>query len=116
MRIDLQNDLEIAAGRDLVEHLVGAHMVAQDEEELLHMVGVSVSEINQPDSEHSLRVLVHAVYRSQSLIVKLLDLATRQSLSMESVETGDLNRDAREDERFVEERLQLWAAIRDEIV
>jgi hypothetical protein len=111
LRIDLQNDPEIAAGRDLVEHLVGAHMVAHDEEELLHMVGVSISEINQSDTEHSLRVLVHAVYRSQSLIVKLLDLATRQSLRQES------NQEMTESgERFREQRLQLWSETRDEAV
>ena len=102
MRIDLQHDPEIPAGRDLIEHLVGAHMVATDEEELLHMVGVSVSELSRSDRDHSLRVLMHAAYHAQSLIVSLLDLAAAQSMALD-------HRNASEDtEERRRRRLGIW--------
>ena len=104
MKIDLQNDPEIPVGRKLVEQLVGAHLAADNEEELLHMVGVSISEINQPNSEHSVRVLVHAVYRAQSLIVALLEHAAQQSAGQEHSETPEATR---------QRRLELWSMVRD---
>ena len=104
MRIDLRNDPEIPAGRDLIEHLVGAHMVASDEEELLHMVGVSVSELSQDDREHSLRVLMHAAYRAQSLIVSLLNLATEQSMTLDHTKTDDI-------EKLRRRRLEIWTRL-----
>ena len=103
MRIDLQNDPEIPAGRDLIEHLVGAHLVAADEEELLHMVGVSISELSHADREHSLRVLMHAAYQAQSMIVSLLDLAAEQSLALEDAPTADKR----------QRRLELWRKVTD---
>ena len=113
LRIDLQNDPQIPAGRKLVEQLVGAHLAADNEEELLHMVGVSISEINQPDSEHSLRVLVHAVYRAQSLIVALLDHAAEISVIQESSETVDDPPHRGGGDPYREKRLELWSKVRD---
>lgn len=114
MRIDLQNDTEIPAGRELIEQLVGAHMVAHDEEELLHMVGVSINELYQSTPEHGLRVMVHAGYRAQGLIVGLLDLATRQSMALESAGVSDTSPANSDSDSFRDERLEIWSRLRDD--
>ena len=114
MRIDLQHDKEIPAGRQLLEQLVGAHMVAHDEEELLHMVGVSISELSEHSSDHSLRLLMHAVYRAQSIIVDLLDLSTRQAIALEEGGAGEASDISRESEDFRRQQLDIWTRLRDD--
>lgn len=115
INIDLQNDPEIPAGRAMLEHLVGAHMSAQAEDELLHLVRHSMEELLTSDTEHSIRVLTHAVYRGQSLIVKLLDLATAQSLALgEAGIDIDETIQYRDPDRFRYERLSLWHAAADD--
>jgi hypothetical protein len=114
MRIDLQNDPEIPAGRELIENLVGAHMVAYDQEELLHLVGVSIHEIYSSTPEKSLRIMTHATYHAQALIVGLLDLATRQSMALENAGVSEAVSVARDSDRYGVERLDLWLRLRDD--
>ena len=90
-------------------------MSAQAEDELLHLVGHSMEELLTSEIEHSIRVLTHAVYRGQSLIVTLLNLATTQQLAM--VEAGiesDETLQYRDPDRFRYERLSLWHELTDD--
>jgi len=115
INIDLQYDPEIPAGRAMLEHLVGAHMSAQAEDELLQLVRHSMEELLTSNTEHSIRVLTHAVYRGQSLIVKLLDLATAQSLALSEAGIDiDETIQYRDPDRFRYERLSLWHAAADD--
>ncbi len=111
--IDLQNDPEIPAGKELMEHLVGAHMVAQDEEELLHLVRHSIDVLHSTSSENSIRVLTHAAYRGQALIVRLLDLATSMQIQLEDAGI-DHGSPTQNSDRYTEQRLDLWTHLRDE--
>ena len=116
INIDLQNDPEIPAGRAMLEHLVGAHMSAQAEDELLHLVRYSMEELLTSNTEHSIRVLTHAVYRGQSLIVKLLDLAATASLTLgEAGIDSDETTQYRDPDRFRYERLSLWHQVADDV-
>jgi hypothetical protein len=114
LNIDLRNDPEIPAGRELIEHLVGAHMVAGDEEELLHLVRHSIDVLHSTSSENSIRVLTHAVYRGQALIIKLLDLAAGQQIQLKDDGIDHHGSPAQNSERFTEQRLDLWTHLRDE--
>jgi len=116
INIDLQNDPEIPAGRAMLEHLVGAHMSAQAEDELLHLVRYSMEELLTSNTEHSIRVLTHAVYRGQSLIVKLLDLAATANLTLgEAGIDSDETIQYRNPDRFRYERLSLWHQVADDV-
>lgn len=111
--IDLQNDPEIPVGREIIEHLVGAHMVATDQEELLHLVRHSLDPALTVPLDRGLRIAIHSTYRAQSLIVELLELATRQQIALE--EGGSRNYVADVDsERFKRKRLELWLRLRDD--
>ncbi len=114
LNIDLQDDPEIPAGKELMEHLVGAHMVAGDEEELLHPVRHSIDVLHSTSSENSIRVLTHAAYRGQTLIVRLLDLATSQQIQLEDAGIDRQGSSAQDSERFTEQRLDLWTHLRDD--
>ena len=111
--IDLQRDPEIPTGREMMEHLVGAHMVAADQEELLHLVRHSLDPALTVDPDRGLRVAIHSAYRGQQLILELLALATRQQMQLE--ESG-LTPPAgvEESERFKRTRLELWLRLRDD--
>jgi hypothetical protein len=113
LNIDLQNDPEIPAGKELMEHLVGAHMVAGDEQELLHLVRHSIDVLHSTSSENSIRVLTHAAYRGQTLIIKLLDLAANQQIQLENAGIDHAS-PAQDSARFTEQRLDLWTHLRDE--
>lgn len=80
IRIDLANDDSIEEARLLIDQLVGAHLGARNDEELLHMVNFALGELNQRDRLDALRLLVHSAYYAQSLIVDLLDLHARCSV------------------------------------
>ena len=108
--IDLQSDPDVPLGREVMEHLVGAHMVAHDEKELLHLVRHSIDVLYTTPVERGLRIMTHAAYRGQALILELLDLATRQHLALTD---AGLTPAGEESERFGEERLDLWARLRD---
>ncbi len=98
-----------------MEHLVGAHMVAGDEQELLHLVRHSIDVLHSTSSENSIRVLTHAAYRGQTLIIKLLDLAaTSQQIQLETPVSTTKDRRRRTQTRFTEQRLDLWTHLRDE--
>ena len=107
MRIDLQNDPAIPAGRAFIDHLVGAHMAAQDDKELFHMVSMTINQLNQSDQPEKVKVLVHAAYYAQSLIVALLDQNTRQSIELQrhGLEEPHSNIDPAV---FDERRLETW--------
>ncbi len=113
--INLQEDPEIPAGRRVFEHLVGAHMSARDVDELVAMVCYSIEEILSGQTEHSLRVLTHAVYRGQALVIDLLNLATAQHLALSEmgVDMAESIRH-RESERFGPARLELWHQLQDD--
>lgn len=114
LRIDLRNDPDIPLGRELFEHLVGAHMVSGDEEELLQLVRHSIDELQSMPIGRRLRVLMHATYRGQALTVALLDLATRQHIVLADAGlTPPRGLADREPERFRDERLDLWTRLRD---
>lgn len=112
MSIDLRNDPEIPVGREIIEHLVGAHMVAADAEELLHLVRHSLDPALTVPPERGLRIAIHSTYRAQSLIVELLELATRQQIALE--EGGSGNHADVDSERFKRKRLELWLRLRDD--
>jgi hypothetical protein len=112
--IDLQNDPDIPVGRQLLEHLVGSHMVAGDEQELLHLVCHSLDSLHAMPIDRSLRVMTHAVYQGQALIVRLLDLATRQQAALEDAGLRpDPGLATRDPERFRDVRLDVWTGVRD---
>lgn len=111
--IDLQNDPEIPVGREIIEHLVGAHMVATDQEELLHLVRHSLDPALTVPLERGLRIAIHSTYRAQSLIVELLELATRQQIALEEGGSGNYVEDV-DSERFKRKRLELWLRLRDD--
>lgn len=111
--IDLQNDSEIPTGREVMEHLVGAHMVASDEEELLHLVRHCLDPALTVSRERGLRVALHAAYRGQKLILELLGLATRQQLQLEACDLIESSENE-ESERFKRARLELWLRLRDD--
>jgi len=114
LNIDLQDDPEIPAGKELMEHLVGAHMVARDEEELLHLVRHSIDVLHSTSSENSIRILTHAAYRGQTLIVRLLDLATSQQIQLKDAGIDHQRSPAQDSERYTEQRLDLWTHLRDD--
>ena len=111
MSLDLQNDPEIPVGREMIEHLVGAHMVAADEEELLHLVRHSLDPALTVPPERGLRIAIHSTYRAQGLIVELLELATRQQIALEE---GGSATHFTDSERFKRKRLELWLRLRDD--
>lgn len=111
--IDLQNGPEIPTGRELMEHLVGAHMVATDEEELLHLVRHSLDPALTVPAESGRRIATHAAYRGQALILELLDLATRQQLQLEESGFHSDRLPAPDSERYKRTRLDLWLRLRD---
>jgi hypothetical protein len=114
LNIDLRSDPEIPAGRELMEHLVGAHMVAQDEEELLHLVRHSIDVLHSTSSENSIRVLTHAAYRGQALIIRLLDLAASQQIQLENAGVGYQPPPTQDSDRCREQRLDLWTSLRED--
>ncbi len=111
--IDLQNDPERPAGREIMEHLVGAHMVATDEEELLHLVRHSFDPALTVAPEKGLRIAIHSSYHGQKLILELLRLVTRQHIQLEDCGL-ELSPESEETERFKRARLELWLRLRDD--
>jgi len=114
LNIDLQDDPEIPAGKELMEGLVGAHMVARDEEELLHLVRHSIDAVFSTTQEDTIRILTHAAYRGQALIVRLLDLATSRQIQLKDAGIEHQVSPAQDSDRFTEQRLDLWTHLRDE--
>jgi hypothetical protein len=114
LNIDLRNDPEIPAGRELIEHLVGAHMVAGDEEELLHLVRHSIDGLHSTTPEKSIRLLAHAAYHGQALIVRLLDLAANQQIQLQDADIHHNGAPTQDSERHREQRLDLWTRLRDD--
>lgn len=111
IQIDLQGDPLIPTGRELFNHLVGAHLSAADEEELLHMVGVALSEVHSSNIGEALRILTHATYHAQQLLVRLLEIAAERGVALhEDLSTGDLTIEA----RLRGERLELWSELRSD--
>ena len=101
-------------GRELIEHLVGAHMVARDEEELLHLVRHSMDVLFATTPENTIRVLSHASYRGQTLIVRLLDLASSQQIQLEEAGLEHHGSQTADSDRFKNQRLNLWTRLRDD--
>jgi hypothetical protein len=115
--IDLRNDPEKPRGREMIEQLVGAHMSAQNEAELLLLVRHSMDELMSASSmANTVRVMTHATYRGQALIVRLLNLATRQRIALEAAGV-DVDPGVRQrwPEQFRDERLEIWAEVRDDL-
>ena len=114
--IDLQNDPEIPRGREMFEHLVGAHMAAGTEDELQLLVRYAMEDFLSSRPEHALRTMTHAAYRGQALVVRLLSLATRQRIALEQsgIEVAPGIRQ-REPERFDALRLDVWSQVRDDV-
>jgi hypothetical protein len=59
-------------------------------------------------------VLTHAAYRGQTLIVRLLDLATSQQIQLKDAGIDHQGSPAQNSDRFTEQRLDLWTHLRDE--
>lgn len=87
-------------------------MVSTDEDELLHLVRHSVDALQSMPMERSLRVIMHAAYRGQGLIVELLDLATRQQMALADAGLTPAA-EPTDPDRFRDERLDLWTRLRD---
>lgn len=68
--IDLQNDPDIPEARQMIIDLVGAHM-GPTPKELPQFTNVAFHPILSGDDTDNLRLLIHAVYQAQSLIVSL---------------------------------------------
>lgn len=68
--IDLQNDPDIPEARQMIIDLVGAHM-GPTPKELPQFTNVAFDPILSGDDTDNLRLLIHAVYQAQSLIVSL---------------------------------------------
>ena len=68
--IDLQNDPDIPEARQMIIDLVGAHM-GPTPKELPQFTNVAFHPILSGDDTNNLRLLIHAVYQAQSLIVSL---------------------------------------------
>lgn len=112
--IDLQSDPEVPKGQEMMEELVGAHMVATDDDELLHLVRHALDAALAVAPQTGLRVATHAAYRGQALIVSLLDLATRQRIRLEDAGIY-ADRPLRwEAERYRRTRLDLWLRLCDD--
>ncbi len=107
IQIDLKDDPLIPAGRNLIGNLVGAHLSAVDEEELLHMVGVALSDVHSSNVGEALRIVTHAAYHAQELIVRLLDIAAERGTALEQ--------GVRDPHLISRERLRLWAEIREDV-
>ncbi len=114
MNIDLRDDPEIPVGRELMEELVVAHMVAHDEEELLHLVRHSIDVLFSSPPERAVRIMTHAAYRGQDLIVRLLDLATSQHLALLDAGMRPGIPAGLDEERERAARLDLWAQLRED--
>lgn len=109
IRIDLRDDPEIPLGREIVENLVGAHLAARDEEELATLVCHSLDELLRSSPERSIRLLTHAAYRGQDLLVRLLNLIAAQQIAMEEAGVfSDPGIAAREPNTFAATRLAIW--------
>ena len=115
MNIDLSQDPEIPRGRDLIEELAGAHMSARSEEELQLFVRHSMDDAFSESPKVALRVMVHAAYRGQALLVRLLSLAARQRMALENAGVAvDPGLRQREPDRFQSARIDIWAEVRDD--
>ncbi len=111
IKIDLQGDPLIPAGRDLIGQLVGAHLSAGDEEELLHMVGLALNDVHSSNIGEGVRILTHAAYQAQELIVRLLEVAAERGVALNDLTHGTHAQPPAD--RVREERLQLWQALQD---
>jgi hypothetical protein len=114
LHIDLRDDPEVPLGRELMEQLVGAHMVAHDEEELLHLVRHAIDSVFSAPPERAIRILTHSAYRGQDLIVRLLDLAARQQLALLDAGVRPVRPSRLDDDREKATRLELWGRLRDD--
>ena len=85
--IDLQNDPDIPEARQMIIDLVGAHM-GPTPKELPQFTNVAFDPILSGDDTDNLRLLIHAVYQAQSLIVSLPTGMT----AWVSVETSTIRR------------------------
>lgn len=116
IRIDLQHGSCVPRGHDMFQQLVGAHMVAQTEEELDLLVTYSMNEILGSGLQQAVCLSVNAAYYGQAAVLGLLDLATRQRIALEDAGldadpyTWDLDPD-----RFDRERVQTWQEVRDDL-
>ena len=108
IKIDLQNDPLIPRGHALMRQLVGAHLSASDDEELLHMVGVALGDVHSSNIDEAMRILTHAAYHAQELIMRLLDTAAERGVALFSDATGS-HKDS-----VTEERMNLWLDLKRE--
>ena len=110
IRIDLQDDPLIPAGRDLIGQLVGAHLSASDEEELLHMVGLALNDVHSSNIGDGMRILTHAAYHAQEIIVRLLEIAAERGVALEELFGGIPTQ--LPSSLVTEEKRRLWSDIR----
>ena len=114
--IDLRNGPCVAQGRDMFEQLVGAHMAARNEAELLALVNLSMTEILDTNPEHAACVTVHAAYHGQATVVRLLELVTQQQIALEDAGLrADPGIHLREPERYERERVGIWNEVREHL-
>lgn len=116
VRIDLQHGPCVRWGHEMFEELVGAHMVAQNEEELELLVTYAMDEIHDASLERAVCVLVNAAYVGQAAVLSLLNLATQQRIALEDagldIDPGIRDRDP---DRFRWERVDTWDGIRRDL-
>jgi len=116
MHIDLKHGPCVRLGHEMFQQLIGAHMVAQSEEELQLLVTYSMDEILDSNPQHSVCVTIHAAYYAQAVAMGLLDLATQQRIALEEagldVDPGVRQRNP---DRFERERLGTWHEVQEEL-
>ena len=113
LEVGTDSDATREAGRELLEQLVGAHMVATDDEELFHLVNVALNDLNGRQGEAKLRMLIHSTYHAQAMINSLLDLATRQEAALEEAGLRPAWHLPADSDRFHQGRLGIWDRTRD---
>jgi hypothetical protein len=106
--IDLQHDPEIPAARQMIIDLVGAHM-GPTKEELPQFTNLAFDPILRGDDIDKIRILIHAVYQAQGLIVQLLTgLAGWVVAGDEYDVVPDPDRIMEDEEAFLELRRRIW--------
>jgi hypothetical protein len=88
-------------------------MVAVDQDELLHLVRHSLDPALTVPCEKGLRIALHSTYRAQSLVLQLLDLATRQRIALEDAGL-DAAEEPQDSDRYIRTRLEFWLRLRDD--
>ena len=116
IRVDLSKGPCVEAGHDMFEQLVGAHLAASGQEDLLALVNLAMTEILETNPERAACVAVQAAYHGQAMVVKLLGLIAQHRIALD--DTGlraDPGIYLRQPERYEKERVGVWNEVREHL-